>query len=44
MGTNAEYNKTRNPKNIIYGIGEIIGKKYGDPDVQKFIKKVPFKI
>ena len=44
VGTNAEYNKTRNPKNIIYGIGEIIGKKYGDPDVQIFIKNVPVKI
>ena len=32
--------KIRNP---IYGIREIIRKKFDDPDVQKFIKKVPFK-
>ena len=44
VGIPAENNKIRNPKNTIYGIREIIGKKYDDPDVQKFIKKVPFKI
>ena len=40
----AENNKIINPKNTIYGIREIIGKKYDVPNVQKFIKKVPFKI
>jgi len=44
VGIPAENNKIINPKNTIYGIREIIGKKYDDPDVQKFIKKVPFKI
>ena len=37
-------NIIKNPKNTIYGIREIIGRKFNDPDVQKFIKKVPFKI
>ena len=44
VGVAAKRIKIRNPKNTIYGIREIIGKKYDDPDVQKFIKKVPFKI
>ena len=44
VGIPAENNKIINPKNTIYGIREIIGKKYDDPDVQKFIYKVPFKI
>ena len=34
----------KNYKNRVYGIREIIGKKFDDTDVQKFIKKVPFKI
>ena len=44
VGVAGENIKTSNPKNTIYGIREIIGKKYDDPDVQKFIYKVPFKI
>jgi len=44
VGVAAKRIKIRNPKNTIYGIREIIGKKYDDPDVQKFIKKVPFEI
>ena len=44
VGVAGENIKTSNPKNTIYGIREIIGKKYDDPDVQKFIKKVPFEI
>ena len=43
VGDAAKNNIIKNPKNTIYGIREIIGKKYDDPDVQKFIKKVPFK-
>ncbi len=44
VGQSAEYQKIRNPQNTIYGIREIIGKKFDDPDVEKFMKKVPFKI
>ena len=44
VGIPAEHYKIINPKNTIYGIREIIGKKYDVPNVQKFIKKVPFKI
>ena len=44
VGIPAKKIKIRNHKNIIYGIREIIGKKYDDPNVHKFIKKVPFKI
>ena len=44
VGEVAKARITKNPKNTIYGIREIIGKKYDDPDVQKFIKKVPCKI
>ena len=44
VGEDAKKNQTRNPENTIYGIREIIGKKFDNPDVQKFIKKVPFKI
>ena len=40
VGTNAEYNKTRNPKNIMYGIGEIIGKKYDEPKLKKIQKQI----
>ena len=44
VGDAAENNIIEDPKNTIYGIREIIGKKYDEPNVQKFIKKVPFKI
>ena len=44
VGIPAKKIKIRNPKNTIYGIREIIGKKYDDPNILKFIKKVPFKI
>ena len=44
VGRPAKNNQIRNPENTIYGIREIIGKKFDNPDVQKFIKKVPFKI
>ena len=44
VGVAAKRIKTSNPKNTIYGIREIIGKKYDDLNVHKFIKKVPFKI
>ena len=44
VGIPAENNKIINPKNTIYGIREIIGKKFDEPDLQKFIKKVPCKI
>ena len=43
VGIAAKHNEIRNPKNTVYGIREIIGKKFDNPDVQKFIKKVPFK-
>ena len=44
VGKAAKDQITENPKNTIYGIREIIGQKFDEPEVQKFIKKVPFKI
>ena len=44
VGDAAKNNIIKNPKNTIYGIREIIGKKFDEPEVQNFIKKVPFKI
>ena len=44
VGEGAKNNIIKNPKNTIYGIREIIGKKFDEPEVQNFIKKVPFKI
>ena len=44
VGNNAKRQIIKNPKNTIYGIREIIGQKFDEPEVQKFIKKVPFKI
>ena len=44
VGDNAKRQIIKNPKNTIYGIREIIGRKFDEPEVQKFIKKVPFKI
>ena len=34
----------KNPKNTIYNIRKLIGKKYNDPEIQKLIKTVPYKI
>jgi molecular chaperone DnaK (HSP70) len=34
----------RNPKNTIYGIRKLLGKKFNDPQVQNFMKTVPYKI
>ena len=44
VGIAAKDNEKENPKNTVYGIREIIGRKFNDPYVQKFIKKVPFNI
>ena len=44
VGEAAKDQITKNPKNTIYGIREIIGQTFNEPEVQKFIKKVPFKI
>ena len=44
VGEDAKNQIIKNPKNTIYGIREIIGRKFDEPEVQKFIKKVPFKI
>ncbi len=44
VGIIAKIKEKENPKNTVYCIREIIGRKFDAPDVQKFIKKVPFKI
>ena len=34
----------KNPKNTIYNIRKLIGKKYNDPEIQQLIKTLPYKI
>ena len=44
IGESAKNNMIKNPKNTIYGIRKLIGKKYDDPEIQQLIKTVPYKI
>ena len=44
VGTPAKNLMNRNPENTIYGIRKLLGKKFNDPQVQNFMKTVPYKI
>ncbi len=44
VGVAAHNELERNPKNTIYGIRKLIGKKFNDSGVQNFMKTVPYKI
>ena len=44
VGTPAKNLMKENPKNTIYGIRKLLGKKFNDPQVQNFMKTVPYKI
>ena len=44
VGISAQRRMKRNPKNTIYGIRKLLGKKFNDPQVQNFMKTVPYKL
>eukprot|EP01133_Synstelium_polycarpum_P012225 gene12225-14315_t len=44
VGDEAKQQIDRNPANTIYDIKNILGLKYSDPELQKEMKKFPFKI
>ena len=44
VGAPAKRQAVTNPKNTIYAVKRLIGRKYGDAEVQKAIKLVPYKI
>ena len=44
VGVAARNVSERYPKNTIYGIRKLIGKKFNDSEVQNFMKTVPYKI
>ena len=44
FGDTAKSQISRNPKNTIFDITKLIGKKYEDPDIQENIKYWPFEI
>ncbi len=43
-GTPARNQMVTNPENTVYTVKRLIGRKFTDPEVQKEIKSVPFKI
>ena len=44
IGENINSQLKSNPENTIYGFINLIGKKFSDPEVEQFQKKVKFKI
>ena len=44
IGNAAKNLMITNHKNTIYGINELIGKRFDDPEIQKFINSVPFEV
>lgn len=44
VGQVAQRQRVTNPKNTIYGVKRLIGRKFSDPEVQKDLDIMPFKI
>src|SRR5580765_5622540 len=44
VGASAKRQAVTNPKNTFYAVKRLIGRKYGDAEVQKDIELVPYKI
>ena len=44
VGQSAVYNMPKYQDQTIYEVKRLLGKKFSDPDIQRFIKKVPYKI
>ena len=44
VGTTAKRQAVTNPDNTVFSIKRMIGRRFGDPEVQRDIKLMPFKI
>ena len=44
LGTDAAGSLSINPKNTIFGVKRLLGKKFSNPDVQRDIKQLPYKV
>ena len=44
IGDNAKNKITRNPTNTLYNIKRLVGRKFGDKEIQDHLKSFPFKV
>ncbi len=44
LGTDAAGSLSISPKNTIFGVKRLLGKKFSNPDVQRDIKQLPYKV
>lgn len=44
LGTDAVGSLSISPKNTIFGVKRLLGKKFSNPDVQRDIKQLPYKV
>lgn len=44
LGTDAAGSLSINPKNTIFGVKRLLGKKFSNPDVQRDISQLPYKV
>ncbi|KAL4144971.1 hypothetical protein PRNP1_012645 [Phytophthora ramorum] len=44
IGHAAKYQLTRNARNTVFGMNQLVGRKFSDPEVQRSMKHWPFKV